>query len=493
MQQGRDQTGHQTITVGQVVDTNDPQQMGRIRALCPAWGDTPEKLIRDIPWAAYVSPFAGTMTRMRRGPELEQTPAAVSYGMWNIPKVGSYVLIGCIDGHPGFRYWFGCLQPQLMTHTMPHGRFLWTEQQNGEPDGPVDSGENPIEPLYSNLTEQFTNNNSMVSGTPTDPRRNIEWRSRGVDTQVAAIAASYVDLEDNVFSEVADHTFGQFITITQENGEPFTLEGPGYSISQFEPDTAYSGTVYNYDSNTYSWTTPGFHSISMDDRYWNSRMRFRTTAGNQILLDDTNERIYVSTAQGKTWVELDRVGNVDIYAERNVSVRAGGDINYSTDQTFRVKAKQGIHMHTDGEFRATSGEAFHVSSGSTLKLTSSADVKVKSGGNQDVQIQSAGNLQGDSIGNTTFNADGDFLVTGSSVHMNGPPAPTLNLSTANEAYWTSRVPEHEPWARVFVSPDSADQDSGNNWQPEYDYTDIQVGRGSDARGESYDRNPNWRR
>ena len=28
------------ITIGEVVDTNDPQQMGRVRAVCPAMGDT---------------------------------------------------------------------------------------------------------------------------------------------------------------------------------------------------------------------------------------------------------------------------------------------------------------------------------------------------------------------------------------------------------------------------------------------------------------------
>lgn len=376
---------------------------------------------------------------------------------------------------------------------MPHGRYLWSDDAEDTPEGPVDTKENAIEPLYQNLTEHFTKTDSLVSGTPSKPRGNLEWRTRGADTQVAALNGTIIDTEDSPGSEIADHIPGDFsyTTITQEDGSEFVLYGTGYSISQLEPNKRYQTTTYNYDSQTYSWTTPGFHSISMDDRSWNSRMRFRTTSGNQVILDDTNERIYVSTAQGKTWVELDRVGNVDIYAERNVSVRAGGDINYTTDQTFRVKAKQGIHMHTDGEYRATAGGAMHVHSGSTLTLSSSQGVDVKAGG--DTRIQADGGLFGDSGSDTTFNASGSFLATGSEVHLNGPPAATLNLQTANEAFWTSRVPEHEPWARVFMSPSSADQDSGNSWQPEYSYTDMQVGRGSDARGETYDRNPLWHR
>lgn len=478
-----------TVTIGYVVDTNDPRQMGRVRALCSAWGDTPDTKVKDLPWAMYVSPFAGMTIQNPRGSDLEPNPASIAYGSWNIPKVGSYVIVGAIDGDPSLRYWSGCIQPESMTHTMPHGRYLWEESENGLPDGPVDSGENPIEPLYSNMTEQFTDQDSKVSGTPSDPRKNMEWRTRGTDTQVSALAGQDVNSLNTVFTEIKDHTLGEFTTITQENGEDFLVRGPGYSISHIEGRKKFKTTGFNYDSHTYSWTTPGFHSISMDDRFWNTRMRLRTTSGNQVILDDTNERIYVSTAKGKTWVELDQVGNVDIYADRNVSVNAKGDINYSTEQTFRVKAKEGIHMHTDGEYRVRANDKISFNSGTTLHITSE-DTDIMT--NKQTSIQSGANLVFDTGQTTSFNSSSDFIVTASTVNLNTAPAPTLSLTESEHAFFTSRVPEHEPWARVFMSK-KADQDKDNQWEPEFSYTDSMVGKGSNERGEQYERNRFWRR
>ena len=54
---------HSFMTVGTVVDTNDPQQNGRLRVSCPKWGDTDKTLITDLPWASYVSPFGGVLTK----------------------------------------------------------------------------------------------------------------------------------------------------------------------------------------------------------------------------------------------------------------------------------------------------------------------------------------------------------------------------------------------------------------------------------------------
>ena len=44
------------MTLGVVVDTDDPLQMGRLRVFCPALNDNPKKL-QHLPWAIYISPF----------------------------------------------------------------------------------------------------------------------------------------------------------------------------------------------------------------------------------------------------------------------------------------------------------------------------------------------------------------------------------------------------------------------------------------------------
>ncbi len=85
------------VTIGTVVDTNDPQQMGRVRAVCLALNDDSNALIKDIPWASYATPFGGTVQEGTMGRNDNPSSGPVAYGMWGIPKIGSQVLIMCLD------------------------------------------------------------------------------------------------------------------------------------------------------------------------------------------------------------------------------------------------------------------------------------------------------------------------------------------------------------------------------------------------------------
>lgn len=546
------------LTIGRVIDTNDPQQMGRVRAFCSGLGDQDNYKVEDIPWAVYITPLSGITSFGTRGPEDDESQGPVAYGMWNVPKIGAYVLVGCIDGQPSMRYFVGCVPPQYMTHTLPHGRHIWGDDKYGLPDGPVDSLENPIEPLYRKQTEQFTKQGDLhASGTPSDPRKNMEWRTRGADYQASAITNLVVEHPlDSPGSSVADHEWGSFETITQEDGSTRTIKGIGYSVDQLEPDDNYPSTGgVNYDSQVYSWNSPGFHSISMDDRSENCRIRIRTTTGHQVILDDTNERIYVSTSGGNSWVEMDNVGNIDFYG-RNISFHSTGDFNLFSDKTLRLQAKEGIHIQSGSELRLHSVQDLHIKSDTnirsfatqsifmesssqmhlktgTLYLAASADLHSKAGGtgyfsgntvhinaagsgffsgsSVDINASSTGSFSGSTL-NLVSSGD-NFVSAGGSVHLAGSvirytsfspgassgssaaassPASAATAANEKNAFWTSRVPEHEPWARVFMKK-TADQDDSNSHDPEYPYSSTEVGRGSSERGESYTRNDKWKR
>jgi len=504
------------LTVGRVVDTNDPQQMGRVRALCPGYGDSLDMPLKNVLWCSPVQPLAGLVNYGFRGAEKSDVDGAVAYGMWNVPKVNAIVLVGCIDGDKSQRFYMGGIFPQYLTHTMPHGRYTWADDTRGTPDGPLDSFERAIEPLYSNFTQQFTMSGGTryPKDTPNDPRRNMEWRTRGVDTQVSAVNNLHINHpQDAPGSRVADHDPGNFdfTTVEQEDGTQKIIEGPGYARDQQEPEDNYTTTGgVNYDSHVYSWTTPGFHSLSMDDRHWNNRVRIRTASGHQILMDDTNERIYISTAGGNTWVELDKVGNVDVYAAKNMSFHAEGDINFTTDKSFRVHAAEGIHMFTRQEIRLHSDQDCHIKSEMNIRTHSEAmtlmqsedQFHVKCVGNGlfftcggSIESKAAGCYNTTSGTDTNIRAGGNIIETGTEIHLNGPSAlGATSASSAGEkhAFWTTRVPEHEPWGRVFMDL-TADQDYNNKHNPEYDYTQLEINTGSEARGDVYTRNDLWSR
>lgn len=495
------------ITLGEVIDTNDPQQMGRLRVLCPAFGDSDDMLVGSLPWAMYASPFAGALDSGTRGRGSDSFQGPVAYGMWNIPKVGAHVLVACIDGNPSQRFWFAAVFPQYLTDTMPHGRFTYSTQVDGKPEGPMSSTERPVEPLYTNQTTAFTNPDIGV-----DPRKSFEYRTRGADNQVAALTKDFFGIPDApVISELADD---RFTTFTEADGEQIT-SNQGYGKSRIEPDVQFPNTDgVNWDPQSYSWTSPGFHAISMEDRAEGCRIRIRTTGGMQVILDDTNERIYIGTAEGQTWVEMDEKGTIDVFTDQTFSVRSKGDINFTTDQTFRVQAKQGIHLasedevridakgsnggdlnvhaknalrvHSEGGTFLQSDDVLNVKTASNIFLQSNGEINIKAGSNTFIQTDGQLNLK----------AAGMILGTAAQIHLNGPDASPASAATAAQekaAFYASRVPDHESWARVYTKKTDADTDGPNSSVPEYGYDDPQVGRGSAQRDINFDRNPLWKR
>jgi len=476
-----DDMEYTTLTVGVVVDAGDPQQMGRLRVRCSAWGENPDMPITDIPWATYVTPFGGSNGGGARGPEINPTNSntgSVAYGLWAIPKVGANVLVACLDGDPMHRLWLGCIFSQYSPHTMPHGRFNGGENIQG----PHSSSGTFIQPYYDNLNIAFN-----------DELDSKEFKTRAADFTVSA---------------VRDRNLGKAETGLADDNEKGHRQG--YEISRHESNYNTDYEEDNLDSQTYTLSTPGFHSISLDDRKQNGRIRIRTTSGNQIILDDTNERIYVSTPEGANWIEMDRNGNIDIYSERRISIHSENDLNITSDETIRMYGKKGIHLQTDEElrFRAkkdivtkTDGNTYEYAKKKIYKESVEDEMHIKT--KKDIFIQSQGNVQvtGDknvavtaSGGSMDLKSSGGMTASASVIHFNGPPAtPAVKpvMEEPNDANLPNREPKHEPWPRVMYKKDKADQDQAPEQEVEFEKDSDSCGRVE--HGETIPRGENWRR
>lgn len=431
------QTTYDTVTIGTVVDTNDPQQMGRVRVVCAQWGDSWSDVVEDLPWAVYVSPFGGQTQVGTRGPGIQQSEGGLAYGMWAIPKVGAQVLVLCIDGNPSARAYFGCIYDQFTPHTMPHGRFMYDDHPGLEkadepsaPYGPYTSTEKYIQPLTANLKAAF----GAYYGNP-----NFEYRTRAADYSVARVDVSQLSQTYSNVQDDADVVYDDW-TSTQ-----------GYQASRSDPNSPSTLTDKNYDSHVYSFTSPGFHALSMDDRQENCRIRLRTTSGHQIIMDDTNERIYIATAQGNNWIELDQEGNIDIYTANKLSVHATKEINFTSDDTIRMYAKKGIHMHSDDEVRIDAQKDIHVKTAQNIRTKAAQNIYTEAAST--IQMKSGSDLKLTSIGGTHFNSSANLVATAPEIHLNGPTASKAQSPDEQPAFWTDRVPAHEPWARTMTEND----------------------------------------
>jgi hypothetical protein len=110
------------------------------------------------------------------------------------------------------------------------------------------------------------------------------------------------------------------------------------------------------------------------------RMRFRTTAGHQIILDDTNERIYISTAKGRNWIELDEgSGHINVYSASKINVHSENDINLCSDENINIVAKKRVNIESQDrgiKIQAKMGVEV-LSREADVKISASRDLHLK--------------------------------------------------------------------------------------------------------------------
>lgn len=351
---------------GVVVDTSDPQQMGRVKVWVPAV-DGDKYQIKNLPWATFVSPMAGQTRDYPSGTESAETKGLVSYGWWGVPKKGAQVIIGFLYDDSNRRIYLGSYFREHGNRSLPTGRM--------RPDistSPLSDTFDEIQPSSANLKAQF--NNKLDSS---------EAKTRGAFERTVA--------QDS----------------TNKDGTS------GYQADLVNPKTPEGKAAF--DPQTIALTTPGRHALIFQDNPENSRARIKTASGHQIILDDANERIYISTAKGASWIEIDQDGRVHIFAADDFSIRAGGSVNITAGKSFNVQA--------GGEVNIQSGAATKIAACAALNL---------SGAGVNIESSSAFNIL----------AAGNLLQTAPQIHLNGPGAAKAVCPAA-----PSVIPNHEPWVR----------------------------------------------
>lgn len=395
-----------SMTLGIVVDTDDPLEQMRLRVFCPSLNDNPKKL-HHLPWAIYISPFAGSInsSSYTRGYDSSNctSEGATQYGFMAPLEQGAHVLIGCVDGDPRRRFYLGAAYEHQEMHGTLTGRWKWSD---GAIDGPLTSTDSPLEPLHTNLLKAFKDNTSR------------EWRTRAADYQPVAVREDIGEVPNNNKKTYLDQQNDKMTEAEPDAWVKPYVGAHGYDWSGQKA----LGSFMN--SRVYGLSTPGMHTFFMDDRAFNSRIKFRTTAGHQIIMDDTNERIYINTSEGNSWIEMDKSGNIDVYSERRISFHAKKDINFTTDETFRVKAKKGIHLYAgdndkqedlpnppeDGEIRIQSESDMHIISSKNIRQLSILDNLIETGGKKCESIGDSLFLQVQNEINILTNT-GDYNLT----------------------------------------------------------------------------------
>ena len=318
------------ITIGIVKDNSDPAEHGRLKVYIPSLDDE-DFDIEDLPWCMYASPFGGVNANNKVGRDEDQIDGITAYGFWAVPKNGAQVLVACIDGNPNMRVWFGCVYMPEHNRTLPAG----------------------IDGIKTEIDESGAYPQSEIS----------TYR------KVAKDAGHWEDSKN--FKTIGAYERSVSHPTNKDQVKDKTKIDNGYAPKLHEKEKS--------DSQIICLTSPGKHHFTMSDIPSYCRMRFRTTAGHQIILDDTNERIYVSTAKGKSWIELDENGTINVYSDSKLNITGNNDVNIHSNENLNLSAAKRVNIVSEqGSIQLSAKTQIKcVSTHGNINLLASRDLSFK--------------------------------------------------------------------------------------------------------------------
>lgn len=282
------------LYIGYVKDVTDIQRMGRLRVWIPEFGSKEEDKTGWIT-VSYASPFAGATNPNLLGnntqiPDGTQT----SYGFWMIPPdLENQVLVMFANGDPTRGVAMGFLFQQFMNNMVP-----------GVPGG---------------KNHQFPQVDAPMAEYNKRTSENVKD-----------------DITRPALSDLAEGINAQGLIYDQ-------VRGPSKSSARREaPSQVYGILTPGPDNPDSPGKRLGGSQFYMDDSPGSEHIRLRTKSGAQLLLDETNGLIYAINRAGTGWIQMDAVGNFDIFGAGDVSVRAQNDINLRADNDIVMEAGRNI-------------------------------------------------------------------------------------------------------------------------------------------------------
>jgi hypothetical protein len=197
-------------------------------------------------------------------------------------------------------------------------------------------------------------------------------------------------------------------------------------------------------------------------------IRLRTAGGHQILMNDTEQVLYIASSTGKQWMEFSNDGSINVYSAAGFNVRTQGVLNLQGDAAVLINSKGAVEINGDAGVSVSTAGSFAVNAMVSASINATGMASLKAGGVCSVgaggvmNVGSAGitNISG-SLTNLTGTAGlgGGIATLASTVSL---PDVTLNgqlwtFNTNSQSTICSRAPSHEPWIDPTTNERPTDQ------------------------------------
>lgn len=396
--------------IGKIKNNIDPARLGRLQVYIPELSSGDEEEPQNWRTVTYSSPYFGMTSQAVVGNETNEYGATKeSYGLWMTPPdLGVLVLCIFVNGDPNRGYYIGCI-PDGTSHYMVPGLA-------GNKNAKVES-----------LTTQQANQTEGSEFLPVvEFNDRIELNALSPDPANVTKPVHAAQLENFSRQGLVSDRIRGVISSSSQRESPSAVYGfstPGRKIAGSQ------------DNTSEIWLRKGGHSLVMDDgdsTGTDNLVRLRTSAGHQIMMNDSEGIIYIINASGKNWIEMGADGSIRAYTEADFSVHSGGAINFKSDTAFNVDAPT-INLKSAQTTNVQAGTDYNLSAGNNLTQTASVGMNIGA-----TNFKIAGT-------STTMSMSGELSLVGDKIKLNSGSSTTVRTPPAVPG--VAIVPNAEPWNR----------------------------------------------
>ena len=442
--------------VGTVVSHITGNRLGQLQVYIPELSGINNG---ENPIISYCSPFYGKTfgTDDQVFPNTDAS-AGQSYGMWMVPPdVGNSVLVIFANGDYNRGFWIGCIYDSASHHMIPGmGRSIAGKNATTVPSGNLTKsvGSNSILPV----TEYSLTSTAGQPNTQFNPDALTATPRPAHLYQTSVLLRQGLD-RDPIRGAISSSS------LRESPSNVYGISTPGRSGVK-------TPTVGNTTDRVVFRT--GGHSFVMDDGAagdsinaagTDQLIRLRTAAGHQILMNDTENVLYVASSSGDCWLEFSAQGQIHMYSANGINMRTKGVMNFHADAAILMQSpfikmnatatnpsvggQTAIIMNTDGQFAATATQGASVATDGILSLSSVAMAQLKCDGVLTLSGAAMTSLWGGILKLNTGGPSPVLPISSSPVNTFtdsslSPDSGTWQLTDKVNSVCT-QVPTHEPW------------------------------------------------
>jgi hypothetical protein len=438
----------------------DPTRSGRLQVWIPDLGGDQDD---PLNWrtVSYASPFMGYTSSNNNS---KQTPSTAntfetarhSYGMWMVPPdLGVEVLVLFVAGDPLRGYWLACINSGLSHHMVP----ALAGSPNIADDPNLTGAVLPVVEFNEYDQKAYTNPSFYTNPKPVHKTQYNILKNQGLDRDPIRGAIS-----SSSQRESPSHVFG-----ISTPGRPYHND-PADNSKNFVKNLRENNLTPGWDTVS---ARKGGHTFVMDDGAvlgQDQLVRLRTAKGHQLLMHDTDNSIYISHANGNSWLEMDANGHIKVYAKSGLSIRSENVINLHSDGDINIHAENNIKIKAGNQLAIEAGKASLLTA-SSLSVESKGKSEFLAGGGFNVKSTNAMSL----VAGSRIALTSPYILQNSGGEVDVISIKELKLNkhgdtTLNGMTWTNKpnilsslvtlAPSHEPYPRIlpaFFNPSAVSE------------------------------------